>query len=269
MCHGRASRSRPFVQTPYVPDADGCFHAVLPQRCPFAAEDGVRTCDLRIRHLRARTTGPCFALTVVRCSTHPVRAFTLYPPGHVPYGRVAVTPSSASGTLLLDADTDKPAWELTLFQAVEAAAREERWADDSPAGDPRRRRTQGRWLEAAGLLTGVHPQQADAVREQLATRLGVATMTLRGAVKMSASASSWTTRADAVLLVTREARVTAGLADRLLVAGCLAGLWPPPLRWDPRTATLLDLFRRPASPPSRATQARAPPCTNPPEASFG
>ena len=39
-------------------------------------------------------------------------------------------------------------------------------------------RTQGRWLELAGRLTGVSPELEEREREQIATRLGVATMTV-------------------------------------------------------------------------------------------
>lgn len=261
MCHG----ARVFVQAPYVANAEGVLQAVLPKRCPFA-QPGDRACDVRVHHERARTTGPCFPVAVVRCSMHPAHAFTVYPPGHVPYGRVAVTPTSTAGTLLLDGQTGKAAWEATIFGAALDAAGGERWAADSPASDPRRRRTQGRWLEIASRLTGIHPDLVEAVREQIATRLGVATMTLRTAAQAWGDAFSWTARAAASLLVVDKVPVTAGLADRLLSAGALADLWPPPRRWDPSHATLLGPFQRAALPTSLSSSARAPPCTTSPAA---
>jgi hypothetical protein len=39
-----------------------------------------------------------------------------------PYGRVAVVPYSASGKLLLDADSGRPPWRATLFGAAQDAA---------------------------------------------------------------------------------------------------------------------------------------------------
>ncbi len=259
MCHG----ARVFVQTPYVANEEGVLRPSLPKRCPFA-QPGERACDVRVHHERARTTGPCFPLSVVRCSMHPAHAFTLYPPGHVPYGRVAVTPASTAGTLLLDGQTGEPAWEATVFGAALDAAHGERWAEDSPASDPRRRRTQGRWLEIASRLTGIHPGLVDAVREQIATRLGVAAMTLRTAAQAWAVACSWTARAAAALLVVDKVAVTASLADRLLSAGALADLWPAPRRWDRSHATLLGPFQRAALPSSLSSGARAPPRTTSP-----
>ena len=261
MCH----EARVFVQTPYVGDEAGVLRPLLPKRCPFA-QPGDEACDVRVRHERSRTTGPCFPLSVVRCSTHRAHAFTLYPPGHVPYGRVAITPTSTAGTLLLDGQTGEPAWEATVFGAALDAVRGERWAEDSPASDMRRRRTQGRWLEIASRLMGIHPDLVDAVREQIARRLGVATMTLRSAAQAWAVACGWTARAAAALLVVDKVPATAGLADRLPSAGALADLWPPPRRWDPSRATLLGPFQRAALPTSPSSSARAPPCTTSPAA---
>lgn len=268
MCHGRESRARVFVQTPYEADNEGVLRAVLPSRCPWGWP-GSEGCEVGVHHERARTTGPCFPLAVVRCSRHPAHAFTLYPPGHVPYGRVAVTPTSTAGELLRDAENGQPAWEATFFGAVLDAASDERWAANSPASDPRRRRTQGRWLDVAGRLTGVHPDMSDAVREQLARRLGVATMTLRMATQMWGGACDWTARAVAVLLVVEKLPKTESLSDRLLSSGALAKLWPPPRRWDPSAASLLEPFLSAPPAPSPCGGARAPPCTNSPAENSG
>jgi len=239
------------------------LRAVVPERCPFA-QPGDEACDVRVHHQRERTTGPCFPLAVVQCATHPVHAFTLYPPGHVPYGRVAVAPASMAGTLLLDGQSGEPAWEATVLRAALDAAGGERWPEDSPASDTRRRRTQGRWLEIAAHLTGSHPDSSDAVREPIATRLGVATMTLHSAARAWTAASGWTARAEAALLVVSKVPVTACLPERLLSAGALADLWPPPQRWDPSRSALLGPFRGAASAASHRRHARAPPTTTSP-----
>lgn len=197
---------------------------------------------------------------------HPAHAFTLYPPGHVPYGRVAVTPTSTAGKLLLDGESGEPAWEATVFSAALDAARGERWAENSPAGDMRRRRTQGRWLETCSRLTGIHPDLDDAVREQIATRLGVATMTLRTAAQAWGAARSWTARAVAALLVVAKLPVTAALPQRLVSLGALSALWPPLRRWDSSRATLLGPFQGVPLPTALPSSARAPPCTTSPDA---
>jgi len=149
---------------------------------------------------RSRKTGPRFPLAVVSCSWHPQGRYTLYPPGHYPYGYEQLAPYSPSGQLLVDAITRQPPWEATLFAAAVDAAKGERRRSESrwfQPYDPRRRRTQDRRLELAGRLMGVHPALDRGVRERIATRLGVATMTLASAT--ASWARSWKTRGAAIM----------------------------------------------------------------------
>lgn len=224
-----AARARlPFATTAYEANKDGALRPVLPSRCVFAR--GAETCSMFVGHDRPRKTGPRFPIAVVGCSAHPHRRYTLYPPGHVPYGREPVAPCSPSGGLLRDGAPGEPVWEATLFAAAVDAAGGERWPSDSPAGDPRRRRTQGRRLELAGWLVGVHAEIADAARERIATRLGVPTLRLRSAAREWTK--SWTMRGAAVLAVLLAVSVDGALLDRILAAGALGGLWARPRRWD-------------------------------------
>ena len=88
-------------------------------------------------------------------------------------------PYSASGELLLGADSGGPPWQATLFGAAQDAARGQMWPSEQnwwQPWDARRRRTQGRRLEMGGRLTGVGGGLEEREREQIATRLGVATM---------------------------------------------------------------------------------------------
>ncbi len=228
MPRGRGPSKSPFVTTPYEADEAGVLRPVLPSRCVFAR--GAGACSLFVDHYRPRKTGPCFELAVVGCSVHPGRRHTLYPPGHFPYGREAVAPYSPSGALLLDGETGRPVWEDTLFAAAVDAAGGQRWPSDSPWNDPRRVRTQGRRLEFAGRLLGVHPGVDEGIRERIATRLGVATLTLLGAAR--GWGVSWTSRAAAVLTVLLALLLEASLLERLLAAGAVGGLWGEPRRWE-------------------------------------
>ena len=119
---------------------------------------------------------------------HGGRRYTLCPPGHYPYGRVAAVPYSAGGELWLDADSGQSQWQATLFGAAQDAEQEKGWPSEQHwwrSSSTPCRRTQGRRLDLAGRLTGVNPELEEREREQIATRLGVATMTVL------AGARSW------------------------------------------------------------------------------
>ena len=249
-----------FATAPYEPDERGQLRAVLPSRCPIAAP-GEGGCRLVVRHRRRRVTGPCFPLDVVRCATHPDHAFTLYPAGHFPYGRTALARCSTSGPLLLDPETRAPLWDDTVLQAAQEAASEARWPPHSAMTTPGVRRTQGRHLDLAGLVLGVHPELDDGERERIATRLRVPTMSLRTAGALWST--SWTCRGAAIVLALAAVPVDASLLDRLLSAGYEAGLWARPRRWEPpRRWVLARRSARPERSTSPLPPSRAPPPTN-------
>jgi hypothetical protein len=233
---------------------------VLPRRCAHAQAS--ETCSLFIDHHRDRQTGPGYPLAVVGCSRHPVGRYTLYPPGHIPYGRQAVVACSASGPLL-QAATGQPVWEATLLGAALDAAAGQRWPAHSPAADQRRRRTQGCRLDLAGKLFGVHPDLDARSRERLATRLQIPALRLRDAA--AGWAASWQTRGAAIQAVLQSLRVDGSLLDRILTAGAVTDLWSMPQRWDAVRGTWV----RPRSGGTKrrdthALEARAPPPTNSP-----
>jgi len=243
---------------PYEPDAGGVLRVVLPERCVHAKAD--ETCSLFIDHHRPRKTGPGFPLAVVGCSRHPVTRYTLYPPGHVPHGRVAVVPCSPSGPLLQASDTGQPAWRATLLDAAHDAADRDWWPAHSPADDRRRRRTQGWHLQRVGLLLGVHPATQARTRERIATRLRVPTMTLRSAAHHWTH--RWQAQGAAVISVLAALPHDASLLDRVLAAGAQAGLWPPPQRWDAgRRIWVRPRSRSPKRPVGGPSRSRASPPT--------
>jgi len=240
----------------------------LPLRCVFAT--GTQTCSIFVDHYRFRKTGPRFPLAVVGCSSHPGRRYTLYPPGHFPYGREPFAPYSTSGELLLEAKTGKPPWEATIFAAAVDAARGEGWPEESRWDDPRCRRTQGSRLQLTGRLLGVHPQLDDRARERIATRLSVATMKLFTGAK--SWVNGWKKRGEAILDVLFEIPSQVSLLDRLLTAGAVSGLWAGrlPQRWDTDQRTWIMPIQRhsehPEHPDAAAHRERSPPPTNSPDA---
>jgi len=237
------------------------LRVVLPERCVFAA--ATETCSPFVDHYRARKTGPGFPVAVMGCSCHPLGRYTLYPPGHIPYGRQAAVPCSPSGPLLWNAATEQPVWEATLFAAAVDAAGGQRWPAHSPADDERRRRTQGCRLALAGTLLGVHPDVDARTRERLATRLRVPTMTLRAAAGQWAT--RWKARGTAILTVLCSLLIDGTLLKRILAAGAVTHLWPPPQRWDPVRRTWVRCRSGPPEHPvADPRQSRAPPPTNSP-----
>ena len=226
----------PFATTNYQADQDGTLRAVLPSRCVYAT--GEQTCAIFVDHYRERKTGPRYPLAVVGCGVHGGRRYTLYPPGHYPYGRVAVVPYSAGGDVLLDATGKRPQWQVTLFGAAQDAKQGKLWPAEQhwwQASSTPCRRIQGRRLELAGRLTGVSPELDQRQREQIATRLGVATMTVLAEAQRWGR--SWQRRGAAIMAVLLALAVSATLGDRMAAAGAVSDLWGPPrprlvARWE-------------------------------------
>jgi hypothetical protein len=204
------------VQAAYEVGPTGTLSAPVPERCPFG-EDG-SDCLVTRHDQRARKSGPEHAIVVCRCRTHSVY-FTVYPPGHVPYGRVAVVASDAEGrTVAGDALDD------TLFGAA---------AEASSEASARRtqRRTLVRRLELCAALLAL-TASADAVRAAVAGALWLPQLRLRETAQQYALKRHLRERAQAVLSLLAQISQQR-LRTGILVAGHIAGLWGRPSRWDP------------------------------------
>ena len=232
--HDRSAEShRPFLVTPYRADADGRLMPVMPEWCVKGEQRG--GCRLRVDHFRERKTGPCFALAVLVCGVHQL-GFTLYPPGHVPYGRVAIAPLDVDGEVVVElagSAAAGAAWGLTVFSAALDAAGGVAWPRTNEPADPRRWwRTQGRYLERGARLLAVAEGVCQRRREQVARALGVALLVLVDRAVLWA-ASGYRGRGQAIVAVLGELEIGATLGDRLLTSGAAMGLWGAPSRWDP------------------------------------
>lgn len=104
--------SRPFLCAPYYANQYGELHPSSGiDCCPWGQE--ASECEIRHHAWRPRKTGPGFPLEVAFCQRH-LRYFTVYPPGHVPYGRQLVALVDPAGHEVISCEEDR-GWSKTLF----------------------------------------------------------------------------------------------------------------------------------------------------------
>ena len=194
---------------------------------------GDESCVLSVHHRRDRKTGPQIAVTVLQCRTHR-RAFTLYPLGHVPYGRLAVAPVGLDGHVVRStepkpgASVAPPAWRATLFASAFAAIHE-----------PTVKLTDSRWwatdeseqLAHGATLLGVHPDLSAQEADAIAFRLEIPRLVLRQAADAYDRCRGRAARGRVLVGVLDQLGDTC-LLDRVLAAGACAGCWGTVTRWD-------------------------------------
>jgi len=231
---------------------------VRPAQGPCGADDR-RPCRLVESHKRQRKTGPCIALSVLRCQTHGL-AFTLYPPGHFPYGRKpAVRVGLDRSPVRVDAESESRTdtlFEGTIFDAAMEAARGMAWDRRRDGGSNRWWQTQRRQIEVALLWLGLLPSLTAAVRERVSVALGVPLLLVREQVTRLRNAPGYRARGAAVTAVL-SALPGGSPLDRLAWAGHLVGLWAAPSRCDRRGFLRRSPFWRgdPRAPPARSIVA--------------
>jgi hypothetical protein len=176
------------------------------------------------------------------CGTHEV-GFTLYPPGHVPYGRVSLAPVAPDGRTIIDGPRGAQAFEGTVFAAALDASKGMAWDREREGGSDRWWGTQGQRVALALGICGVAPELGEAEREAVAAVLGVELLHLREQAQKVVAAPGYRRRGEGVCAVLE--RLTEGpcVLSRLMASGHLAGFWGPPLRWDPQAARLRSCNR--------------------------
>jgi len=200
----------PFVQAAYD---DGVLASSILD-CPFGRPG--EPCAVSLQGHRVRKTGPVHRLVVLRCHVHE-RAFTVYPPGFVPYARRQL----CEGPVQHDVPS--------LARAVQ----------DTATHGPRKRTpdggvegswcTQQRLLQLVSELFGLPALERSL---QVANASGLTLSELRAAamaVGCRALAQALQPMMD--LLPT----------DDLLVLGALMGCWGTPHRWSAERDQLIAL----------------------------
>lgn len=208
---------------------------VLPASCLWAKNDS-GGCEIAVHHRRERKTGPEFAVLVLRCRTHR-RAFTLYPLGQVPYGRMAVAPVSYDGELLGSGDADRASgphlgWQTTVFLAALQAASGQAWPRQSD-GIARIWDTQQELIAKSAQVLGLLPKTPPRIGEQIAQQLQVPRLELLDAARAFEGAFGYKERGRAIVAVLDRLQPGRCLLEQLLACGVLAGLWGPVQRWAP------------------------------------
>jgi hypothetical protein len=178
---------------------------------------------------RDRKCGPGHALTVARCRVHEL-AFTLYPLGWTPYGRVPLIAVSPDAAL--------------LSSALEVAA------SPSLSATPGHRRTRVRAIRIAALWLGLSGDRHGAVAAALDFDLA-AHEARRSAY---ARAPTWHRRAQ-IVTEAHGAMSPDRRLERLLMAGFRAGCIGRPWGVDSVTGALVPLVSSSESAASRGPPA--------------
>lgn len=232
-CHITRRNARgSFVVSPYFPEPKGTLRPVLPTAGPCHGEDG-RACKLFSDHDRDRTTGPGFPIRVMRCRAHN-RGFTVYPPGHFPYGRVPLAPVAADGhELLSEPGGGAQRFRGTLFEAALDASQGRAWPKECEDGDRRARfPTQVRHLEQAARVLGVHPQLGAGAQEAAMAILAVPGQVVHEGACLIESQPGYRSWGQAICGVLDELLMRRTLFARLAECGARVGLWPRPEFWE-------------------------------------
>jgi hypothetical protein len=189
----------------------------------------------------------------MRCRPHR-RGFTLYPPGHVPYGRIAVAAAAPDGSPIRAHDGVER-YRGTLFEASLDAADAKPWHREHKGSTDRWWGTQLRRLALAAQLLALAPGIPSPRREEVADILGVDLLMLREQAQKLRDGQGYQQRGIAVRQVLDALPHGSFLPERLLECGYLASCWGAPHRWLPQIATLhRQAFRatgtpRPHQPP--------------------
>lgn len=193
---------------------------------------------MRFHHWRHRDTGPCHPLAVVKCGHGP--AFTLYPPGYGPYDRTPSSPISGDGKIVrvggggdTGNEVGEPSWMKTVMAAGQDAARGISWSRESPLDDPRRRRTQRRYMEISARLLGLCVALDEGVAQRIAECLGIFYLKLLDLRRAYKTAMRYPEKGAVIVSALALVPVDLMLGERLMEAGIIGGLWRRPKRWDP------------------------------------
>jgi len=237
---------RVFVVAAYNTNEDET-RAQFPDTCPGGLQDGL-SCQISLNHNRKRVTGPDF-VHVLQCKTHR-KAFTIYPPGYVPFGRSAIASTiTPDGKLvILDGDDALESFRETIFDAAIDAANDKIWSKDCRS-DPSEKRfnTQLRQIIRSIVMLGLSPEQT-AQHGSVTEILNVSGQLLHENAAIVLDQNSTIKDAGQAVcnileVLSVQAQAGFNVFMQLAICGHLAGLWPPLHWWCAKTGKLLLVDR--------------------------
>ncbi len=213
--------------------------------CPKGRNDGEQ-CHISINHYRQRKTGPCFPIAVVGCYKHDFY-FTLYPPGHLPYGRqpLMANLSVDGNSVTFESDSmhgsenKLNSFKDSLFDAVLDAYHSKIWSKESTTGSMEPRfNTQLRKLDWASRLLGVHDALDIKQSEEIIQILNLKGQMIAESLSELKHQATAKKQGQVICQLLMMLPQTLSLFERLTEAGSVALLWPTPFFWNHVTGRL-------------------------------
>lgn len=214
----------------------------IPDICPLGVELGQQhTCVVSFNYRRERKTGPCIPLVVVQCTTHNV-CFTIYPPGHVPYGREPLIDIALDG-FQIDAKLEKDAipnsFEGSLFEASLKASQGLFYPKEGPYELPMIcYDTQLNQIKKSAMLLGIAEADQVSNNEHIAEILNISRQFQIGLSSHIHRAAWNSKKAGQSIRELLENLPRDCLFERLASCGFVCGIWPPLYIWNAETRTL-------------------------------
>jgi len=223
--------NRIFVITPYDTNNRGQLSAIIPDSCPVGYENG-EPCQISVNHHRDRKTGPCFPLTVVYCKIHDLY-FTLYPPGHYPYGRQPLVEQITVCGRILETSTDNldlqnrlAFFRGSLFDAALDADLFYAWPKEGCQGSFQPRfNTQLHKLDRAVRLLGISSTSGSWQREAITEILDLPGQLVAQSFAGLRVQPTFKKQGQSICRLLK-ALDNHCLFERLVQTGSIAGLWP-------------------------------------------
>lgn len=208
-----------------------------------------------MNHYRERKTGPCFPLAIMRCRTH-TKYFTLYPFGHVPYGREAIAGNiSPCGNPVVDdqrsdpnstSRTENATFQGTIFDAAHDVVNNKVWPKEGVNGSLQSRfTTMLQKLDRGSRLLGVHKDLTIKEWEAIGEIANIPGQILIDGRHLLKDHPSFRKKGEVIVSLLHYLPQTSLLYERFLEIGATQGLWPTPHFWDHKQKRLKwSSFRR-------------------------